>query len=353
MTPTTSVSEIDEMLRTEAPTTEAKPATPTTPKAITVAASNLKLQRRLTLAITVIPFLTFLLGLRFLWGGISGLDITLLVGLYSLSILGVTVGFHRMLTHGAFDAPAPIRVALAIAGSMAVEGSVIGWVADHRRHHMYTDKEGDPHSPHLVDGTGLKATLLGLWHAHIGWFFDHERTRIERFAPDLQKDRGLRIVSALFPLWTVLSLALAPAIALAVTHSMHSALTALVWGSLVRVFLLHHVTWSINSICHFYGRRPYLPDGRLQHQQLDHVARVLRRGLAQQPPRLPQLGVSRPAVVAGGSQWPGDPSDARPPPGPQRPLPVTRAAPAQGLRAGELTPTPGPTWANGRTEAGR
>ncbi len=275
MTPTTSVSEIDEMLRTEAPTTEApttegpttegprteaQPATtltPTTPKAITVAASNLKLQRRLTLAITVIPFLAFLLGLRFLWGGISGLDITLLVGLYSLSILGVTVGFHRMLTHGAFDAPAPIRVALAIAGSMAVEGSVIGWVADHRRHHMYTDKEGDPHSPHLVDGTGLKATLLGLWHAHIGWFFDHERTRIERFAPDLQKDRGLRIVSALFPLWTVLSLALAPAIALAVTHSMHSALTALVWGSLVRVFLLHHVTWSINSICHFYGRRPY------------------------------------------------------------------------------------------------
>jgi stearoyl-CoA desaturase (delta-9 desaturase) len=227
------------------------------PLAITEVTGPLELQRRLTLGITIIPFLGFLVGLRLAWGGISGLDLGLLVGLYSFSILGVTVGFHRMLTHGAFDAPTPVRIACAIAGSFAVEGSVIRWVADHRRHHMFTDRAGDPHSPHLAEGEGVKGTLRGLWHAHIGWFFVEESTVVERFAPDLLKDRGLQVVSALFPLWVGLSFVTAPAIALAVTRSLHAAFTALVWGSLVRIFMLHHVTWSINSICHFYGKRPY------------------------------------------------------------------------------------------------
>ena len=217
----------------------------------------LRTQKALTLAITIIPFLGLIAGLRLLWGGITGLDLGLLIGLYSFSILGVTLGFHRMLTHGAFDAPTWVRVALAIAGSFAVEGSVIRWVADHRRHHMFTDREGDPHSPHLVDDDTWRGTLRGLWHAHIGWFFVKETTVVPRFAPDLLKDRPIRIVSKLFALWTVLSFAAAPAIALAVTRSWHDAVTALVWGSLVRIFLLHHVTWSVNSICHFFGKRPY------------------------------------------------------------------------------------------------
>src|SRR2546421_1425690 len=251
MTPTAPTKEADKVL----PAGTAVPPAP--PPAITEMAGPLKLQRRLTLCITIIPFLGFLVGLRLLWGGISGLDLGLLVGLYSFSILGVTVGYHRMLTHGAFDAPAPVRIAFAIAGSFAVEGSVIRWVADHRRHHMFTDRPGDPHSPHLGGGEGLKGVLLGLWHAHIGWFFVEETTVVPRFAPDLLKDRGMRIVGALFPLWVMVSFAAAPAIALVVTHSLHAALTALVWGSLVRIFLLHHVTWSINSICHFYGKRPY------------------------------------------------------------------------------------------------
>ncbi|HWD09608.1 MAG TPA: acyl-CoA desaturase [Actinomycetota bacterium] len=227
------------------------------PVAITEVAGPIKLQRRLTICITTIPFAGFLVGLRFLWGGISALDLGLLIGLYLVSILGVTIGFHRMLTHGAFDAPPAVRIVLAIAGSLAVEGSVIRWVADHRRHHMFTDREGDPHSPHLVEGDGFKAVVKGLWHAHIGWFFVEETSVVSRFAPDLQKDRGMRIVSNLFPLLVAVSFALAPGIALAVTGSWHAALTALVWGSLVRIFLLHHVTWSINSICHFYGKRPY------------------------------------------------------------------------------------------------
>ena len=242
-----------EALRPEA---EAVPAS----APITVVRTSMVMARRITLTLTIIPFLGFLVGMRLLWGGISGLDLTLLISLYSVSILGVTVGYHRMLTHRAFDAPRSVRVALALAGSLAVEGSVIPWVADHRRHHMFTDRPGDPHSPHLVEGTGLGATLEGLYHAHVGWFFAKDATRVERFAPDLLKDPALVRVSNLFPLWTVISFALAPGIAFALTGSPHAALTALVWGSLVRIFLLHHVTWSINSICHFYGRRPYESD---------------------------------------------------------------------------------------------
>ncbi|MGH3117338.1 MAG: acyl-CoA desaturase, partial [Gaiellales bacterium] len=208
--------------------------------------------------VTTLPFVGFLVAIWHFWGrGISLLDAGLLLGLYFISGLGVTIGFHRLLTHQSFEAPEWVRVALAVAGSLAIEGAVISWVADHRRHHAFADKPGDPHSPHLDEAEGVRGVLRGLWHAHIGWFFDPEKTRKERFAPDLLKERPLRIVSALFPLWVVVSLAIAPAVAFALTRSMHAAFTAVIWGSLVRVFFLHHVTWSINSICHFYGKRPY------------------------------------------------------------------------------------------------
>ena len=256
MTPTTTEMQTVERTAEETLWVQTKVRTAKPPR-ITDLKGPIKLQRRLTVVITTVPFLGFLVALRLLWGGISGLDLALLVSLYSLSILGVTVGYHRLFTHGGFDAPAPVRIILAVMGSLAVEGAVITWVADHRRHHMFTDKPGDPHSPHLVEGEGWKAALEGLLHAHMGWFFVPETTRVERFAPDLLKDRGLRRVNAWFPALTVVSFALAPAIALAITGSLHAALTALVWGSLVRIFLLHHVTWSINSICHFYGKRPY------------------------------------------------------------------------------------------------
>ena len=255
MTPTTQTME--EVIRDEVAAEVTTPTSPLPPN-IFEEPGPVKLQRRLTLVITLTPFAGFLVGMRLLWGGISGLDLGLLIGLYSLSILGVTVGYHRMLTHGGFEAPTWVRVAFSIFGSLAVEGSVIRWVADHRRHHMFTDRPGDPHSPHLAEGEGLKGILAGLWHAHIGWFFVEDTTSVQRFAPDLLKDPAIVKVSSLFPLWTVISFALAPAIALAVTGgNVHAAFTALVWGSLVRIFLLHHVTWSINSICHFYGRRPY------------------------------------------------------------------------------------------------
>jgi stearoyl-CoA desaturase (delta-9 desaturase) len=140
---------------------------------------------------------------------------------------------------------------------MAVEGSIITWVADHRRHHAFADKDGDPHSPHLDVGDGLRGVLKGLWHAHIGWLFVKELSAAERWAPDLLKDRAIRRIDRLFPLWAALSFTLPAVIGLVVTRSLWGAMTAFLWGGAARIFLLHHVTWSVNSICHFYGRRPF------------------------------------------------------------------------------------------------
>jgi stearoyl-CoA desaturase (delta-9 desaturase) len=150
-----------------------------------------------------------------------------------------------------------LRYAFAIAGTMAIQGSVIEWVADHRRHHAYSDQEGDPHSPHLEDGEGVAGLLKGLWHAHMGWLFKEERTDRERWAPDLLKDPGMVAIDKAFLPLTIASFALPPVIAFVITGSLWASLSAFLWASLVRVFLLHHVTWSVNSICHFYGKRPY------------------------------------------------------------------------------------------------
>jgi stearoyl-CoA desaturase (delta-9 desaturase) len=180
-----------------------------------------------------------------------------MLGLYVITCLGVTLGYHRMFTHRAFEASRAFRAVVAIIGSMAVEGSVITWVADHRKHHAFTDKEGDPHSPHL-SGPGFWGGVKGLWHAHVGWLFETVGTADQqRFAPDLVKDRALRVIDRLFPLWVTLSFAIPFALGWIVGGGFVAALTALLWGGLVRVFLLHHVTWSINSICHFFGRKRF------------------------------------------------------------------------------------------------
>ncbi len=217
-----------------------------------------RLQRRLVLVVTIVPFLGFLAAVWSLWGtGLSVLDAALFLVMYVGTGLGVTVGFHRYFTHQGFEAPSWLRAGLAIAGSMAIQGPVIRWVADHRRHHAFSDQPGDPHSPHLDEGPGVKGVLKGLWHAHIGWFFDEEQTSARRWAPDLVKDPVMRKIDALFPLWALLSFALPPALGFAVTGTGAGALSAFLWGSLARIFFLHHVTWSVNSICHFYGNRPY------------------------------------------------------------------------------------------------
>ncbi|MDQ3645764.1 MAG: acyl-CoA desaturase [Actinomycetota bacterium] len=217
-----------------------------------------RLQRRLTLAVTIIPFVGLVAAIATLWGrGIHPTDLSIMFGFYMFTGLGVTIGFHRLFTHQSFEAPGWFRGLLAIAGSMAIQGPVIKWVADHRRHHAYSDHEGDPHSPHLEAANGVAGILRGLWHAHIGWFFDKEQTSAKRWAPDLVKEPRMRTIDRLFPLWGVLSFALPALLGLVLTRSWQGAVTAFLWGSLVRIFMLHHVTWSINSICHYYGERPF------------------------------------------------------------------------------------------------
>ncbi|MBK5229033.1 MAG: acyl-CoA desaturase [Actinobacteria bacterium] len=216
------------------------------------------LQRRLVLAVTVIPFLGFAAAVYSLWGrGLSWVDAGIALFFYVFTGLGITIGFHRFFTHQSFETTPFIRGLLAIAGSMAIEGPVITWVADHRRHHAFADKEGDPHSPHLDEGPGIRGVLKGLWHAHMGWLFNDEQSSARRWAPDMLKVPALVKIDRLFPLWMALTFTL-PAIAgFAITGTLSGALTAFLWGSLVRIFILHHITWSINSICHFYGKRPF------------------------------------------------------------------------------------------------
>jgi stearoyl-CoA desaturase (delta-9 desaturase) len=178
------------------------------------------------------------------------------VVLYLVTGHGITVGYHRMFTHGSFRANRRLKIVLAVAGSMAVQGSVVAWVANHRRHHVHSDQPGDPHSPH-VPPTASTSSLRRFGHAHMGWLFRPDTTPVERFAPDLLKDRDLRVLSRLFPLLATLSLALPFLAGWALSGRLHGAVTAFVWAGLVRMALLHHVTWSINSVCHVTGRRPF------------------------------------------------------------------------------------------------
>jgi stearoyl-CoA desaturase (Delta-9 desaturase) len=204
-----------------------------------------------------VPFLALIVAVPVAWGGwLHWSDVAIAAVLYVVAGLGVTVGFHRYLTHGSFKAKRWLRVTLAVAGSMSLQGAVIQWVADHRRHHAYSDLEGDPHSPWRF-GTGFWALTKGLFHAHMGWLFYRELSNRARFAPDLVADQDINRVDKLFPLLTTVSL-VAPAVAGGlITWSWQGALSAFFWAGLVRVSLLHHITWSINSICHVYGERPF------------------------------------------------------------------------------------------------
>ncbi|MGW5054470.1 acyl-CoA desaturase [Actinokineospora sp. NPDC004072] len=205
----------------------------------------------------LIPLVALAAAVPFAWGwGLGWSDIAIGAVFFVITGLGVTVGYHRLFTHGSFRANRGLKIALAVAGGMSAQGSVVDWVADHRRHHAFSDKEGDPHSPWLF-GTGPVAVLRGFWHAHMGWLFGRDRTNAERFAPDLIADEDLRRVDRLFPVLTVITM-LAPALLGGlVTWSWQGALTAFFWAGIVRVALLHHTTWSVNSICHMIGERPF------------------------------------------------------------------------------------------------
>jgi stearoyl-CoA desaturase (Delta-9 desaturase) len=225
--------------------------------------ANETLDRTLTGLVTVLPFLALGVAGWQLWNHALGWsDIVVFLVMYIPLTLGITVGFHRLLTHRAFKTTPWVRGVLAALGSAAVEGPVISWVADHRKHHAFTDRPGDPHSPHVDHGTGLRGILAGLAHAHVGWLFVHtQRARRERYAPDLIADPVVNFVNRTFFLWVALGLVVPFWLGFALSGgSWTGALTGLLWGGAVRMLLLHHVTYSINSICHVFGRRRFETD---------------------------------------------------------------------------------------------
>jgi stearoyl-CoA desaturase (delta-9 desaturase) len=222
-------------------------------------ARRIRQQKLSVLALTLGPLVGLGIAVAVLWGhGLATSDVVAFVVMYLVSILGVTVGFHRMLTHAGFDTSPVVRNTWAVLGSLSVEGSPIGWVADHRRHHAHSDQEGDPHSPHLEDEDTLLGTMRGLWHAHVGWMLHRTHdSDPARWAPDLLKLRGIVVISKLFPWFIVATLALPALIGYAITGTAMGAFTGFLWGGPVRLLVAHHVTWSTNSICHFFGSRPY------------------------------------------------------------------------------------------------
>jgi stearoyl-CoA desaturase (delta-9 desaturase) len=209
------------------------------------------------LVAVVTPFLGLVGALIFLWGwGFSWVDFGLLVGLYLLTAFGITIGYHRLFTHRAFKTNRIVQAVFAILGAMAAQGPLAKWVAVHRRHHRFSDESEDPHSPN-AGRQGFFGMLAGLLHAHMGWLFKPEAADLEHYAKDIRQSKLLSVISALFPLWMVLGLILPAALGGILTASWMGVLLGFLWGGLVRIFLVHHVTWSVNSVCHIWGRQPY------------------------------------------------------------------------------------------------
>jgi len=203
------------------------------------------------------PFAAVLVAVPVAWGGFLGWhDVVIATVLYLATGLGVTVGFHRLLTHSSFRANRPLRIALTLAGTLSVQGSPIRWVADHRRHHQFSDEEFDPHSPWRF-GRSRRGLAKGMLWAHTGWLFERDNTNARRFAPDLLADPDVRRIHLATPYVIAASALVPPLIGGLWSMSWMGALTAFFWASLVRIALIHHVTWAVNSVCHVMGERPF------------------------------------------------------------------------------------------------
>jgi stearoyl-CoA desaturase (delta-9 desaturase) len=211
----------------------------------------------INLAAVLIPFIGFVAAMVLLWGvAFNWIYLGIFAGMYLVTTFGVTIGYHRYFTHRSFKTSKPMVFILAAFGSMAVEGPVLQWVADHRRHHQHSDEDGDPHSPHL-HGAGFWSSIQGAWHAHLGWLVNPRVKSSMRYVGDLRKDKLVRNMSKLFPLWVLVGLAIPAVLGGILTLSWMGVLLGFIWGGLVRIFFVHHVTWSINSVCHIWGQQPF------------------------------------------------------------------------------------------------
>jgi stearoyl-CoA desaturase (delta-9 desaturase) len=244
-----------------------------------------------------LPMIGLLAAIFLLWNTWVGwTELILLIVGYLLTGIGVTVGYHRLFTHRAFQTKQWMRWTFAILGSMAVEGPVLAWVADHRKHHQFSDVEGDPHSPHAAGGNGFIAAAKNLFHAHVGWLFVHEgRADIPKYVPDLIAERGMKTINKFFPVWLMISLLVPAAIGDAVAGPLQGAHQGWVLGGAIRIFVLHHVTFSINSICHFWGRRNFKSSDESRNVWL--LSLISFGESSQQPPRVPQLSDPRSAPL--------------------------------------------------------
>jgi stearoyl-CoA desaturase (delta-9 desaturase) len=216
------------------------------------------------LGAVVIPFAATITAIVLLWNSfVTPADLIIAAVMYLLTAVGITVGYHRLLTHRSFQTSKPLEYTFAVLGSMAVQGPVIAWVADHRKHHAHTDEEGDPHSPHVAEDGHHQGVLRGLWHAHTGWLMSNQgRADWKKYARDLYEDNGMRKINRRFPLLVYMTLAIPALAGFLVTGTALGALTGLLWGGLVRIFFVHHITWSVNSVCHFLGSRRFDTDDR-------------------------------------------------------------------------------------------
>jgi stearoyl-CoA desaturase (delta-9 desaturase) len=225
-----------------------------------IAKANLpaqKFERAVALTVVITPFLGFIAAIVLFWDYALGpVALGLLISMYAATIIGIGVGFHRLFSHRAFKTNGVVRVILAILGSMAAQGPVLFWAATHRRHHAYSDQPGDPHSPHL-HGDGISGLFRGLWHAHTGWLFVHEVTDWTHYIPDLLRDTILFKVNQLYFVWVFLGLLIPTILGGILTGTWVGAFQGFLWGGLVRTFLVHHITWSVNSITHVCGTRPF------------------------------------------------------------------------------------------------
>jgi stearoyl-CoA desaturase (Delta-9 desaturase) len=221
-------------------------------------------EKGVNLGAVIVPFVATVAAVVLLWDSwVSPADLVIAGVMYLVTAVGITVGFHRLLTHRSFQTAKPVEYLFAVLGSMAVQGPVIAWVADHRKHHAHTDEEGDPHSPHVGHDGGVRGVLAGLWHAHTGWLLSEQgRADWKRYARDLYEDPGMRTINRRFVTILLAGLAIPALAGYLASGTLAGAAAGLLWGGLVRIFFVHHITWSVNSVCHFLGQRRFDTDDR-------------------------------------------------------------------------------------------